>query len=177
MPAFPKKKPVKPNVQMRQLHWTKVPDAKVKGTMWEKDMSDEHVVLDKEEMESLFAAQAAKKKTDDADEAGTLDRRKTMNKKPEVVTLLDPKTANNTAIALSRFKAAPEQIAAALLTGDSTMLTDDVLTSLMASTPAPARRTNAERTPRAPARTPPAPARTLWPWPRARVMAPSLCRG
>ncbi len=28
---------------MRQLHWGKLPDAKIKGTIWEKDVTDEHV--------------------------------------------------------------------------------------------------------------------------------------
>jgi hypothetical protein len=32
-----------PSIQMRQLHWGKLPDAKIKGTIWEKDVTDEHV--------------------------------------------------------------------------------------------------------------------------------------
>ena len=28
---------------MRQLHWGKLPDAKIKGTIWEKEITDEHV--------------------------------------------------------------------------------------------------------------------------------------
>ena len=28
---------------MRQLQWGKLPDAKIKGTIWEKDVTDEHV--------------------------------------------------------------------------------------------------------------------------------------
>ena len=120
-PAYPKKKPVKPNVQMRQLHWAKIPDAKIKGTMWESDLTDEKVKLDIEEVENLFAANAAKKKEDKEEEGGGdgKDRRKTVNKKPEIVTLLDPKTANNTAIALSRIKMGESAIANALLCGDS----------------------------------------------------------
>ena len=69
-PAYPKKKPVKPNVQMRQLHWAKIPDAKIKGTMWESDLTDEKVKLDIEEVENLFAANAAKKKDDKEEEGG-----------------------------------------------------------------------------------------------------------
>ena len=123
-PAYPKKKPVKPNVQMRQLHWAKIPDAKIKGTMWESDLTDEKVKLDIEEVENLFAANAAKKKEDKEEEGGGDgkdggNRRKTVNKKPEIVTLLDPKTANNTAIALSRIKMGESAIANALLCGDS----------------------------------------------------------
>ena len=54
-PAYPKKAPVKPNVQMRQLHWGKLPDAKIKGTMWENDLSDEHASIDTAELEELSA--------------------------------------------------------------------------------------------------------------------------
>jgi len=43
VPSFPKKKACEPSIQMRQLHWGKLPDAKIKGTIWEKDVTDEHV--------------------------------------------------------------------------------------------------------------------------------------
>ena len=131
-PAYPKKKGIKPGVQMRQLHWTKLPDAKVKGTMWENDMSDDKIKIDPAEVETLFAAAAAKKKDEDAEDD---KRRKTIVKKAEVVTLIDPKTANNAAIALSRFKVPTDKIAAALLAGDSNVLSADSLTSLMTILP------------------------------------------
>ena len=41
--SFPKKKACVPSIQMRQLHWGKLPDAKIKGTIWEKEITDEHV--------------------------------------------------------------------------------------------------------------------------------------
>ena len=100
---------------MRQLHWGKVPDAKVKGTLWDGEITDEHVKLDVEELETLFAAAQAKSKVADGDEPSASQKEK---KKSEVVTLVDPKTANNTAIALSRFRKTPEEIAASLLAGD-----------------------------------------------------------
>jgi hypothetical protein len=120
-------------VQMRQLHWNKIPDAKIKGTMWEKDMSDEKVKLDVAEVELLFAANKAKEKDEGADDE--TKKKKIENKKPEVVTLVDPKTANNTAIALSRFKATPEAIANALLAGDKTTLDESGLQSLLGILP------------------------------------------
>jgi len=118
---------------MRQLHWNKIPDAKIKGTMWEKDMSDEKVKLDVAEVELLFAANKAKEKDEGADDE--TKKKKIENKKPEVVTLVDPKTANNTAIALSRFKATPEAIANALLAGDKTTLDESGLQSLLGILP------------------------------------------
>src|SRR5437868_1432293 len=57
----PKKPVIKPNVKMRQMNWTKILPRQIKGTIWE-DLDDEEVlkVIDKEEIESLFAAKAAK---------------------------------------------------------------------------------------------------------------------
>ena len=49
--------------------------------------------------------------------------------------LLDPKTANNMAIAISRFKGSPELIATALRTGDEAAFTADQLASLLSILP------------------------------------------
>ena len=87
--------------------------------MWESDPTDEKVKLDIEEVENLFAANAARRRGQGGGRGDGKDRRKTVNKKPEIVTLLDPKTANNTAIALSRIKMGESAIANALLCGDS----------------------------------------------------------
>ena len=102
--AYPKKAPIKPNVQMRQLHWGKLADGKVKGTMWDGEVDDGHVTLDIDELEGMFAAVASKK---EGDVEGRVRSETKGPKKPEVVTLVDPKTANNTAIALSRFRLPP----------------------------------------------------------------------
>ena len=42
-PGAPKKTPKKPGVPMKQLHWGKIPDAKIKGTMWENDIKDDKI--------------------------------------------------------------------------------------------------------------------------------------
>jgi len=59
-PAYKKKEARKPGVQMRQLHWGKLPDTKIKGTMWENEVGDEGAFkkIDVAELESMFAASA-----------------------------------------------------------------------------------------------------------------------
>lgn len=143
-PVYPKKPPKKPTVQMRQFHWTKLPDAKIKGTLWDTGRPDgesEGEVKEKEleqpELDALeqnFAA-ADKSKPTGGGGGGGIDA--PAKKKDAVVTLLDPKTANNTAIALSKIKAAPEDVAAALLAGDDKVLTGDILQSLQGILPTP----------------------------------------
>ena len=104
-----------------------MPDIKVKGTMWDGEVGDADVALDTAEVERLFAAKAAADANGlsvagvGAGSSGNLLKSAKSTKataKVEVVTIVDPKTANNTAIALSRFRKAPDEIAAALLNAD-----------------------------------------------------------
>ena len=131
-PAYKKKEPKKPSVQMRQLHWGKLPDNKIKGTIWEKDVGDEKVKLDTAELEKLFAATKAAEKEKKADDEA--DRPK-KEKKAEAVTLVDPKTANNTAIAISRFKMQPEDICGYLKAGKVEAFTVDQIQAVLAILP------------------------------------------
>ena len=57
MPAMapaPVKKKQEPKVKLKQVHWVKINERKLKDTIWEK-MKDEEVNLDKDEIEKLFA--------------------------------------------------------------------------------------------------------------------------
>jgi len=100
----------------------------VKGTIWEKEVDDSRAGFDRSELESLFASAAS---------GATRDRgvSSAVAPKKEVAALLDPKTANNMAIAISRFKLTPEQIAAALTSGDEIAFSTDQLASLIAMLP------------------------------------------
>jgi len=139
---MPKKPAIKPQVPLRQLHWGKMPDAKVVGTLWEKDVSDDKVKLDVSEIEELFAASSNTKLksepgegADEAEQSSRTPRDSVRStKRVETVTLLDAKTANNTAIAISRFRMSPESIAHALEVG-SDGLTADQLSSLASILP------------------------------------------
>ena len=114
-PSYPKKEAKKPGVQMKTLHWGKIPDAKIKGTMWDKDVKDDGVKVNASELESLFAAKkAAAPKQKEGGEGGEGGA---VKKRDEIVTLVDPKTSQNTAIAISRFKMTPELICECLKAG------------------------------------------------------------
>ena len=92
------------------------------------------------EIEELFAANASKAKSDSKSEGGdspsepSTPMGEKAAKKPELVSLLDAKTANNMAIAISRFKLTPEQIAQALEQA-SDDLSADQLSSLASILP------------------------------------------
>jgi hypothetical protein len=51
---MPEKKKQEPKVKLKQVHWVKVNDRKIKDTVWEK-MKDDEVDIDKDEIEILFA--------------------------------------------------------------------------------------------------------------------------
>jgi len=111
---------------MRQLHWGKLPDMKVKGTLWEKEVDDSKVAIDKDELESLFATKQPAK-------AGGADGEKKEDKKkkgPEMANLLDAKTSQNTGIARARIKQTDAELAETLRTGGDAM-DADTLTSLL----------------------------------------------
>ena len=81
-----------------------------------------------EELEANFAANARKGDASGKDDKETSGKEHAASKeggavpgtprKAEIVNLVDPKTANNTAIALSRFRRTAEDLANALLVGE-----------------------------------------------------------
>jgi hypothetical protein len=110
----------------------------VKGTVWETELDDSRVQLDTDELEALFAVKAAPNKA-----GGPADAKKGAGGntpglgKADAANLLDPKTANNTAIALSRFKMDTSEIAAALTSGEKGKFNADQLATLLAILPSP----------------------------------------
>ena len=105
-PAYPKKEPRKPNVPMRKLNWAKVPDPKVKGTVWEVQAADdkEAAALDTKELEELFGtkAAAAPKEAGGEEEGGKGKRSST--KTVEKVALIDPKRATAISTVIGNLK-------------------------------------------------------------------------
>ncbi|OQR92872.1 formin-homology 2 domain-containing protein [Achlya hypogyna] len=126
-PALPKKESKKPGTEMRSLFWTRIPVNVVKSTIW-NSLSDDHVQLDAFDMELFFrkAPAAENKKDEDA-----------LKKKKEStnVLLLDAKTQQNVGIAIARYKLSPAEVKAALLALDTTVLTNDHVTSLITLAP------------------------------------------
>lgn len=95
-PAVPKKPPREPKVPMRKLNWTKLPDLKVKDTVWEREAVDdrEAAALDLAELEATFGTKApsAPKGGGDEEDGGGGKGRQSMPKF-EKVALVDPKRA------------------------------------------------------------------------------------
>jgi hypothetical protein len=92
--------------------------------------------LNVEELEAIFAANARKVDTsgkDDKETSGKEHASSNAPKKAEIVNLVDPKTANNTAIALARFRRTAEDLANALLVGEE--MSTEQISSLLAILP------------------------------------------
>ncbi|ELR17045.1 formin domain containing protein [Acanthamoeba castellanii str. Neff] len=128
-PQLPPKPVVKPSTKMKQLNWTKIPNNKVVSSYW-KDVTEVGIEIDSNEVELLFAAREDKKEIMGPGDAGT-------KKKETNVTLLDPKRANNCAIALSRFKMSNEDIKQAILRLDESKLSAESVETLLNYIPTP----------------------------------------
>eukprot|EP01087_Luapelamoeba_hula_P014294 TRINITY_DN416_c0_g1_i1.p1 TRINITY_DN416_c0_g1~~TRINITY_DN416_c0_g1_i1.p1 ORF type:complete len:1319 (+),score=366.00 TRINITY_DN416_c0_g1_i1:197-4153(+) len=132
MPAMPsgpalKPKPViTPSCKMKQFNWAKIPDTKVLSSYW-KDTDDQAVKIDSSELEAMFSAKVIEKA------APTEGEEKKKDTGP--VSLLDPKTANNGAIMLSRFKMSFPELKNALLALDENVISAEGVTSLTAFVP------------------------------------------
>ena len=102
-PAVPKKEPRKPSVPMRKLNWSKLPDMKVKGTVWEKEAVDDRdaAALDTAELEELFGTKLA---AAPAKEEGDGGKRRASNVKVEAVALIDPKRAQAISTVMGNLK-------------------------------------------------------------------------
>ena len=97
----PQKRNQAPMVPMRALFWSKVPDARVHGTIWQM-LSDEDVTLNMRALMKQFAKKKvkARKKKEVDDEA------------EKVVSLLDSKRQRNVGIAIARHKLKPAKLKA-----------------------------------------------------------------
>ena len=91
-PAVPKKPPREPKVPMRKLNWTKLPDLKVKDTVWEREAVDDREagLLDVAELEAMFGTKAPSAPKPEGDEGG---KGRHSMPKVEKVALVDPKRA------------------------------------------------------------------------------------
>ena len=101
---MPKKEPRKPNVPMRKFNWSKLPDIKVKGTVWEKEAVDDQVskVLDTAELEALFGTKVAAKKEEGGDGGVAEESKKPA--KVELVAIIDPKRAQAISTVMGNLK-------------------------------------------------------------------------
>lgn len=130
-PQLPKKDPVKPNVELRPLFWTRVPVNVVSSTLWMK-LDDANGSFDVDEMEWMFRKNPVdNKKTDD-------QKKKDAAKEaaqPQTVLLLDPKRQQNVSIAIARFRMAAADIKSAIYALDGSKLTSEILNVLISISP------------------------------------------
>ncbi|KAI9916144.1 hypothetical protein PsorP6_016954 [Peronosclerospora sorghi] len=127
---LPKKDPVKPNVELRPLFWTRVPVNVVSSTVWMK-LNDSRAELDVEEMEWMFRknpADTVKKQE---------EKKKGVEKstQPKEVLLFDPKRQQNVSIAIARFKMSSDDIKSAIYALDGRRLSSEVLNVLISISP------------------------------------------
>ena len=134
MIVHPKKTPKTLTVPTRQLHWGKLNDSKIKGTIWESEIDDSQAKIDVKELEKLFCVSASGKTQAQASRRGST---MPIVSKAVPLNLIEPKLANNIGIAISRFKGSLDDITSALSKGHKQAFSVDQLTGLLAAIPAP----------------------------------------
>lgn len=118
---LPEMPDLKPSVPMKAIFWARIAPMKLKGTIWlDEKISEElkSIELDKSELQHYFAAKAKEEKE------------KKVVKKKEVVTLIDPKKAQNSAIVLGSMRLPNEKIKNAILLMDEKALNGEMIAAL-----------------------------------------------
>jgi len=128
VPGLPKKPSVKPSVPLRSFFWSKIPDVKVTGTVWEKLDDARGAKVDVGRLEKMFQKKEAAVRAPGAG-AGAGGAGKAA--KPTVVTLVDGKRQQNVSIALARLRLKPAELARAVLRLDESALAGDRVGTLL----------------------------------------------
>lgn len=85
------------NTTLQKIHWNTVDQSLLRDSVWASQDDSELDEHDIEKLESLFAAAQTNRQTGVA-------KRKTVKKDAKMVSLIDPKRANNIAIALAQYR-------------------------------------------------------------------------
>jgi len=122
---------------MRPLHWSKLPDMKVVGTIWVDESAKsgigmESSDIDVELIESVFGVAAAAPTTPEKSKSGFGKKKEAA---PEKVALLDMKRSNNVGIALARLRVTDAVIKAAILDPVSHPLSSEKVDALIGMLP------------------------------------------
>ncbi|KAG5189667.1 hypothetical protein JKP88DRAFT_347642 [Tribonema minus] len=140
----------KPDVALRSLFWNKLPDSKLKGTIWEdidKELGgtddkpgNDQALLDADVRAALlgnFCANAPKKGGQAAEDEAKRKAEEDKKKKAAAqINLLDPKTLQNVGITLAKFRMSNNEIVGAVVRMDEEKLDldkapkDDEITTL-----------------------------------------------
>ena len=100
----PKKEKIKPKKPMRPLFWSKIPAARLAGTVW-LDLDDSGIELHEDELVELFS-KPKKKQKQKAGASGSQPK----PTKVKVVSLLSGKRQQNAGIALSSIREEPSVV-------------------------------------------------------------------
>jgi hypothetical protein len=130
--ALPPKPKIKPQEKMKNLHWKKISSSAVPDSFW-KEVDDSKIVLDIQELVSLFSAKAALER-----KIESKGRPHSKSKGP--ITFVDPRRQQNVGIGLSRFGQqglSPRDIKRAIQQVDDRVLSHETLCSLEKLLPTP----------------------------------------
>ncbi|CAK4617136.1 hypothetical protein AeMF1_012017 [Aphanomyces euteiches] len=136
-PVFklPPKKSTPPNVKLRSLYWTQLPDAAMEGSVW-LQMDESKLGLDLAILEKEYVQDTKKPSTEgQTQQQSPLSPPESAKAKPKVVHLVDGKRQQNCSIALSRFRMTPKDIRQAIVLLDEKILTLERIQSLAAMVP------------------------------------------
>lgn len=123
------KKVPKPSQPLKSFNWSKLPDSKIKGTVW-SDIDDQKVyaVMDFEDFDRMFSAYQRKDKVG-KDAVDSVSR-------PKELSLIDSRRAQNCGILLTKLKMTDEEITSAILSVDENdELSKDMIEQLLKYVP------------------------------------------
>nr|CAD7440127.1 unnamed protein product [Timema bartmani] len=130
----PKKNVPQPTNPLKSFNWSKLPDAKVTGTIWsELDDTKLYTAMDLENIDKLFCAY---QKNGVANDGSIEDLRQMGKNRTKILSVIDGRRAQNCTILLSKLKMSDEEISKAILSMDSKdQLPIDMVEQLLKFTP------------------------------------------
>jgi len=134
MPAAPKrpaKKKVNPDVKLKAFNWNRIADQKIDGTIWDGEVTDDHVQINIEGLCDLFCAtKKVEKEAEDGGAGGEGGGGGGAQKKKQA-TVLDFQRSNNINILVKRFKKTPVEMKQAILSCDPEVMIADNIRALL----------------------------------------------
>ncbi|XP_074039315.1 disheveled-associated activator of morphogenesis-like protein isoform X3 [Leptinotarsa decemlineata] len=129
-----KKNIPQPSNPLKSFNWSKLPDAKLNGTIWnELDDSKLYNTMELDSIDKLFCAY---QKNGVANEGSIEDLRQLGKNRTKVLSVIDSRRAQNCTILLSKLKMSDEDITKAILSMDSKeQLPIDMVEQLLKFTP------------------------------------------
>ncbi|KAH8317332.1 hypothetical protein KR074_003131 [Drosophila pseudoananassae] len=133
---MPKKNVPQPTNPLKSFNWSKLPDAKLQGTVWSE--LDESKLYNNMELESIDKLFSAYQKNGVSTTDGSYEDLRVTGQKPKqkVLSVIDGRRAQNCTILLSKLKMSDMEISKAILSMDSNeQLALDMVEQLLKFTP------------------------------------------